>query len=126
MLLYTHAVWSLDLTGFIGHEGWVPVDLIRQYSHTPPGANSPDWTYWSVFYWIDSTWLLWTVHIIALIVFACLTLGLFTRVVAVLAYLLAVSYAHRVTPGAFFGLDKVKLHAGYVPDARPVRSKVLA
>jgi len=106
MLLYTHAVWSLDLEGFIGPEGWLPVEAIRQFNHTPPGADSPDWTFWSVFYWIDSTWLLWTVHIFALAVFACLMLGLFTRVAAVLAYLLAVSYAHRVTPGAFFGLDK--------------------
>lgn len=107
LLLYTHAVWSLDLEGFIGPNGWLPVEVIRTYSHTPPGADSPDSTFWSVFYWIESTWLLWTVHIFALVVFACLFLGLFTRAAAVLAYLLAVSYAHRVTPGAFFGLDKV-------------------
>ena len=33
-------------------------------------------------------------------------IGLFSRVVAPLAFLFAVSYAHRVSPGAFFGLDK--------------------
>lgn len=110
LLLYTHAIWSLDLTGFMGPEGWVPVDFLHGI-HTPPATEAnPDpvapWSMWSVFFWIKPTWLLWTVHIVALLVFAMLTLGLFTRVVAVLAFLLAVSYVYRVTPGGFFGLDK--------------------
>jgi hypothetical protein len=62
---------------------------------------------WSIFFWIKSPWLLWTVHIFALLVFAALMLGLFSRTAAVLGYLLAVCYAQRVTPGAFFGLEKV-------------------
>jgi len=100
MLLYTHFIWSFDLTGFIGPEGYTPVAFME--------SSLPDreWSVWSVFFWIKSTWLLWTVHIIALVVFAMLFIGLFSRVAAVLAYLLAVSYAQRVTPGAFFGLDK--------------------
>jgi len=53
------------------------------------------------------TWLLWTVHILALVVFAALAVGLFSRTAAILAFPLAVSYVHRVTPGAYFGLDKV-------------------
>jgi hypothetical protein len=59
-----------------------------------------------VFFWIDSTWLLWVVHIFALVVFLCLFVGLFSRTAALLGYLLAVSYVNRVTPGAYFGLDK--------------------
>ena len=39
--------------------------------------------------------------------FFCLMIGLFSRFVAPLAFLFAVSYAHRISPGAFFGLDKV-------------------
>lgn len=99
MLLYTHAVWSLDLVGFLGANGYTPVEFLQQ---TP----NRDWSFWSIFQWIGPTWLLWTVHVLALVVFAMLFLGLFSRVAAVLAYLLAVSYAQRVTPGAFFGLDK--------------------
>lgn len=108
MLLYTHLIWSLDLQGFIGPDGWIPVDQVRRLQ-TLPGAENPQWSVWSVFFWIKSTWLLWAVHLAALAVFACLTMGLFSRTTAILAYLLAVSYAHRVTPGAYFGLDKANV-----------------
>lgn len=106
LLLYTHAIWSLDLSGFIGSEGFLPVEHLRTLQRIGPDADSPPWHVWSVFYWIKSSWLLWTVHAAALVVFFLLAIGLFSRTVAVLAYLLAVSYAQRVTPGAFFGLDK--------------------
>lgn len=99
MMLYTHFVWSFDLAGFIGRDGYTPVEMLK-------GMPARDVTVWSLFDWIGPNWLLWTVHILALGVFACLFLGLFSRVAAVLAYLLAVSYVHRVTPGAFYGLDK--------------------
>jgi hypothetical protein len=100
LLLYTHLIWSFDLTGFISREGYTPLAYLDSVADR-------EWSVWSVFYWIGPTWLLWTVHILALIVFTLLFVGLFSRVAAVLAYLLAVSYAHRVTPGAFFGLDKI-------------------
>jgi hypothetical protein len=99
MLLYTHLVWSLDLRGFLGPDGYTPVDLLKSM----PGRQ---WSEWSLFNWIGSTWLLWTVHVLALVVFLMLFVGLFSRTAAALGYLLAVSYAHRVTPGAYFGLDK--------------------
>ena len=108
MLLYTHFIWSLDLEGFIGPEGWIPVERMRELQ-TMPGAARAQASVWSIFFWIKSTWLLWVVHLVALAVFACLILGLFSRTAAVLAFLFAVSYAHRVTPGAFFGLDKANL-----------------
>jgi hypothetical protein len=49
----------------------------------------------------------WTIHITALVVFFLLTIGLFSRLMALLAFLFAVSYANRITPGAYFGLDKI-------------------
>lgn len=100
MLFYTHLVWSLDLQAFLGPEGWLPVDYIENL----PGRQ---WSAWSLFFWIEQPWLLWCVHIFAVSVFFCLMLGLFSRTTAVLGFLFAVSYAQRVTPGAFFGLDKV-------------------
>ncbi|MBX3424192.1 MAG: HTTM domain-containing protein [Pirellulales bacterium] len=103
MLFYTHLIWSLDLSGFIGPEGYVPVWLM----HASDGDFPAPWSVWSVFFWIESTWLLWTVHVLALLVFAALAAGFFSRIAALLALPLAISYAHRVTPGAFFGLDKV-------------------
>ena len=109
MLFYTHLVWSLDLEAFIGPDGWLPVHYIRSLPPPPHIERSADvtWSVWSIFFWIESTWLLWTVHIVALIVFFCLMIGLFSRPMAVLAYLFAISYAQRVSPGAFFGLDKI-------------------
>ncbi len=100
MLFYTHLVWSLDLQAFLGQEGWLPVDFIR-------GLQGQQWSVWSVFFWVHEPWQLWCIHIFALLVFFCLMLGLFSRTTATLGFLLAVSYAHRVSPGAFFGLDKV-------------------
>lgn len=99
MLFYTHLVWSLDLQAFLGQEGWLPVEFIRR-------IQGEQWSVWSVFFWIKSGWLLWCVHILAILVFFCFMLGLFSRTMSVLAFLFAVSYAHRISPGAFFGLDK--------------------
>ncbi len=100
MLFYTHLVWSLDLQAFLGPQGWLSVDFIRQ-------IQGNQWSVWSLFFWIEQPWLIWCVHIFALGVFFCLMIGLFSRTTAVLAFLLAVSYAHRISPGAFFGLDKI-------------------
>jgi len=106
MLFYTHLVWSLDLQAFFGPDGWLPLDFLRRI-HTLPDAEHPQWSVWSHFFWIEKPWILWCTHIVALLVFFCLMLGLFSRVTSVLAFLLAVSYIHRVSPGAFFGLDKI-------------------
>lgn len=109
MLFYTHLVWSFDLEAFFGPDGWLPRELLRH------GQNWTMWgmkeyhfdTLWSYFWYIKSPTVLWIAHIGALVVFLLLTLGLFSRVMSVLAYLIAVSYVHRVVPGAFFGLDKI-------------------
>ncbi|NOY42198.1 MAG: HTTM domain-containing protein [Planctomycetes bacterium] len=100
MLFYTHLVWSLDLQAFLGPNGWLSVDFIRQ-------MQGEQWSVWSVFFWIEQPWAIWCVHIFALVVFFCLMVGLFSRSTAVLGFLLAVSYAQRISPGAFFGLDKL-------------------
>lgn len=98
MLLYTHFVWTLDLEGFFGENGWLSTDFVYRY-HDSPFA-------WSHLYWIsDPTWL-WLVHIATLSVFFCLMVGFKSRVTSVLAFLLTVSYAHRAS-GALFGLDQI-------------------
>jgi hypothetical protein len=113
MLLYTHIIWSFDLNAFFGPDGWLPHDLMQEVhraSNDPDGPGplvGANRAIWSHFDFIQTPKLMWTVHIIALAVFFCLTIGLFSRTTAVLAYLLAVSYANRITPGAYFGLDKI-------------------
>ncbi|HWB09717.1 MAG TPA: HTTM domain-containing protein [Pirellulales bacterium] len=100
MLLYTHMVWTLDLPDFFGGDSWTS-------SHAASMALPDSGRFaWSYFWLIKSPAALWAAHIAALAVFAMLTLGLFTRVVSVLAYLAAVSYVNRV-PGSLFGLDQI-------------------
>lgn len=111
MLLYTHLVWSKGLTEFFGENGWLPATLIAQAHTIDPDGPGPlpaaTTLVWSHFDYVTSPKLMWTVHIVALVVFFLLSIGLFSRVMAVLAFLFAVSYANRITPGAYFGLDKI-------------------
>jgi uncharacterized membrane protein YphA (DoxX/SURF4 family) len=97
MLFYTHLVWSFDLESFFGTPGWLSPEALKLENRI--GA-------WSYFDLIHSTSGLWIAHIAALVVFALLTIGLFSRVMAVLAFLITVSYANRV-PQAWFGLDDI-------------------
>lgn len=99
MLLYTHAVWTLDLEAFFGRHSWVT----REAAELAGGPGSYAWSY---FWLIDSPGLLWTVHVAGLVIIAMLVVGLFTRVTSVLSFLVVVAYAHR-TPGALFGLDQI-------------------
>src|SRR5262249_55911731 len=98
MIFYTHLVWTFDLEGFFGPQSRISPAFARAFHRS-------DWA-WSHLFWIDSPTVLWTVHILALIVLAMFAVGLFTRVTSVLAFLIVVSYAHRV-PGALFGLDQI-------------------
>jgi uncharacterized membrane protein YphA (DoxX/SURF4 family) len=100
MLLYTHLVWSVGLEDFFLPTGWI--------SPEAASASQPDPYSWSYFWWIKSTAALWAVHIAALVAFALLTIGLFSRVAAVASFLAAVSYVNRV-PGAQFGLDQINV-----------------
>ena len=98
MLFYTHAVWTLDLEAFFGEQSWLSREVIAQ-------ANQDGYS-WSVLSWCRSTKTLWAMHIVALTTFALLTVGLWTRAAAVLAFVFTVSYAQR-TPGALYGLDQI-------------------
>ena len=113
MLLYTHLVWSLGLVDFFGQNGWLPQDLMKEVyamGSDPDGAGplvGSGRLIWSHFNYVHSPNLMWAIHIVALVVFFFLTIGFFSRTMALLAFLFAVSYANRVTPGAYFGLDKI-------------------
>jgi hypothetical protein len=97
MLFYTHLVWTLHLGHFLGPESWVTIDVSRTLHQ-----DTYAWTYW----WLtDSPALMWPLHLAALAIFAMLTIGLYTRVVSILAWLIAVAYCHRLV-GAMFGLDQ--------------------
>jgi hypothetical protein len=98
MLLYTHLVWGLQLTSFLGPHALVD-------SKTAQRLNDSVWS-WSYLYYVQSPAWLWTLHIAALIVFAMLMVGWFTRVTSILACVITLSYCHRLV-GLQFGLDQV-------------------
>jgi hypothetical protein len=101
MLFYTHLVWSLDLDAFFGPHSWLPQGSV--------GLLQKDTYSWSYLWWLqDSPLALWSAHIAALVVFALLTCGLFSRVMSVLALVAALAYVGRV-PGALFGLDQINV-----------------
>lgn len=99
MLLYTHLVWTIGLDDFFGPSGWLSAEAVRSYQGDTPFI-------WSYLWLLESRAALWIAHAAALVVFALLMLGVYTRVVSVLAYLITVAYVNRV-PGSLFGLDQI-------------------
>lgn len=102
MLLYSHAVWTLDLMAFLGPQSWLTPATVQLLQQGPDGRSYAP----SFWFWIQSPWLVWSVHLAALAIFALLTVGLLTRVVSVLAAIMALAYCHRLT-GCLFGLDQI-------------------
>ncbi len=98
MLFYTHLVWAKDLIAFLGPHSWIPREASMQLH---------EGTYaWSHLWYFDSPGILWAQHVVVLIVMAMFMVGLFSRITSVLAFLLTISYCHRLE-GALFGLDQV-------------------
>ena len=97
MMLYTHLVWTRDLPGFFGPKAWLNPEAVA----AQPGYSVFRWSW---FYWIHSPALLWIAHVAALIVFALLTIGFWSRTTSVLAFLATISYINRASL-AQFGLD---------------------
>ena len=97
MLLYTHAVWGLVLPEFFGQGAWLNENLVRTLSEG-------DYTY--SFWWLVPDGWMWPAYAISMVVLAAFTLGLWTRITSILAFLVTVSYANRVQ-AATFGLDQI-------------------
>jgi hypothetical protein len=97
MLFYTHLVWTMDLNGFFGQGAWLSTEAIGNL----PGHSAYKWSW---FYWIESPTVMWAAHLGALVVFALLTIGLWSRAMSILAFLATVSYINRASL-AQFGLD---------------------
>ncbi len=97
LLFWNLAVLGLDLHDYLGSEGWIGPEAVRQFL-----AEQSPWA-WSFWLWIPDRWL----HLAwagCLLVTALFTLGLGTRVTAVLAWAIAVSTVRRA-PVALFGFD---------------------
>ncbi len=107
MILYTHLIWTLDLSAFLGPDSWITGDVARQiHASNVARMGGGSSLAWSHLWYIDSPVVLWLAHVAALAVFAMFMLGLFTRVTSILTWLLVVSYCHRLV-GSLFGLDQI-------------------
>jgi hypothetical protein len=135
MLLYTHAVWGLVLPDFFGEGGWLNERLVRTLS---------DGNYNYSFWWLVPDDGIWPAYWLSMAVLALFTVGLWTRVTSILAFLVTVSFIYRVS-AASFGLDQINamltlylaigpsgqalsidrwraLRRGWAPAGRPPRS----
>jgi len=99
MLLYTHAVWGLELIPFFGPGGHLSHDFARGMHDNSPWA-------WSYLFAITNPTALQAVHLAAFLPLAMFTVGYLTRASSILAYIVTVSYAHRGV-GALYGLDQI-------------------
>jgi len=100
MLLYTHAVWTLDFEAFLGVQRMIPDQIAEQMNPSP-------W-HWTHFDWVGDWRGLWALHGLALLSFVAFTVGWGMPWSGVLATLFAISYAHRAS-GALFGLDQMNV-----------------
>jgi Vitamin K-dependent gamma-carboxylase len=104
LMFYTHFVWSFDLITMIGPKGWAPSHVSHGIFERWGRTYSYAWTH---FDWLPANVpIIWIAHVMALIVFALFTLGYQTRLMAVLACFLTISYSHRFSL-LQYGLDQV-------------------
>lgn len=98
LALWNLAVYGLDLRDFFGSDGWADPAAVRFVE----GASKPyAWSFW--FYVPDAA--LRPVWGVCLAVVALFTAGLFSRVTAVLTWVILVATVRRV-PVALFGFDQ--------------------
>ena len=99
LLIWSLGVYGLDLRDFLGSDGWADPEAIRQWMR----ARTPwAWSFWLLVpdQWLGPTWAL------CLVVLVLYTVGLGSRLTAVLAWTIAVSTSRRVPVGQF-GFDQV-------------------
>lgn len=99
LLVWNLGVYGLDLRAYFGSDGWADPAAVRfVQSMQAPGA----WSFW--FYVPDA--LLRPVWLVCMAVLVLFTVGLWSRVTAVLAWVIVVSTVRRV-PMAMFGFDQI-------------------
>ena len=99
LLFWNLVVYGLDLHAFLGSEGWADPEVVRLFQ----GERSPyAWSFWLL---VPDAWLR-PVWVACLVVLALFTVGLFSRLTAVLAWAIVVSTVRRA-PVTVFGFDQV-------------------
>lgn len=100
MVLYSHAVWTIEFSGFIGGQLLPPSYRADLYKDSIEASFA-----WSHFDWLPETlWL--PTHIIGLLAVIFFIVGWQTRIFGWVTAALVISYANRAT-GVLFGLDQI-------------------
>ena len=98
LAFWSLVVYGLDLRDYFGSDGWADPEAV-QFVH---GRQAPyAWSFW----FLVPDGLLRPVWVACLVVLAMFTAGLYSRVTAVLAWVIVVSTVRRV-PVALFGFDQ--------------------
>jgi uncharacterized membrane protein YphA (DoxX/SURF4 family) len=117
MLVYTHFVWGLGLESFFGADGWfsspAAVEFLRSEPYVASDAAGEEAAVQtrrnpyilSFWWWVPYDWI-WYAHGASLVVLVLFTIGFWTRLTAVLSFVVVVSYVYRIQP-ALFGLDQI-------------------
>jgi hypothetical protein len=117
LVFYTHLTYSYDLMSYLGPHGWldkptqnylrkeVPVIFPENnWNEAPHPGDERGETVWSFFYHVDDPFWVVVAHIAILGVLLLFTVGLWTRVTSVLAWMGAMCYVQRL-PTNNFGQD---------------------
>jgi hypothetical protein len=99
LLTWNVAVLGLDLRDYLGSDGWIGPEAVRQFL-----AERAPWA-WSFWFGVPDRLLsvAWAGCLVVLVLFS---LGLWSRVTAVLTWAIVVSIARRA-PVALFGFDQM-------------------
>lgn len=87
-----------------GEKGQEILAYYEYWRIDPRDAYAQGSNNFSIWFHISNPGTMWTVHVCVLIIFLLFTLGIFTRVTAVLAWLAALQYIHR-SQQILFGMD---------------------
>ncbi len=99
LLFYSHLVWALNSSSFFGETSWLNLAT----THVLRG----DGFGFSLLTLIDGQpAALFAIHALALTVSVCLVVGCFSRIAALLAFVLTVSFSNR-NPAALYGFDQL-------------------
>ena len=99
LLTWSLFVYGLDLHAYFGRAGWINLDVVEQFRHEQAPYS---WSFWS--YVPDA--MLRPAWLLCLAVLGAFTLGIWSRVTAVLAWVIVVSTVRRV-PISLHGFDDV-------------------
>ncbi|HEY2157820.1 MAG TPA: DCC1-like thiol-disulfide oxidoreductase family protein [Isosphaeraceae bacterium] len=98
LAFWTVFVYGLDLHAYLGSDGWMSPMAVRQAFEGRPAA----WSFW----WLVPDGLLRPAWVACLVILALFTVGLWSRVTAVLAWAIVVSTARRA-PASLYGFDQI-------------------